>query len=100
MELHIVKSNLRNVLQRIQSKVSASKAHSFAIDEPRLVAVSKTFSADFINACYEEGQRHFGENYMKELVEKANSLKDKCPDIKWHYIGRLQSNQVCFWSFV
>lgn len=49
-----------------------------------------------IVAAYEEGQRHFGENYVNELVEKANSeiILEKCKDIKWHFIGHLQSNKV------
>jgi len=40
---------------------------------------------------YEEGHRHFGENYVLELVEKSQKLPD---DIRWHFIGHLQSNKV------
>jgi len=36
------------------------------------VAVSKTKPSELIEALYEAGQRHFGENYVQELVEKAN----------------------------
>ena len=43
---------------------------------------------------YDLGQRDFGENRVPELLEKANSLKDDCPDIKWHMIGNLQSNKI------
>lgn len=45
---------------------------------------------------YEEGQRHFGENYVQELEEKANNslILEKCKEIKWHYIGHLQSNKI------
>ncbi|TAD82689.1 MAG: YggS family pyridoxal phosphate-dependent enzyme [Bacteroidetes bacterium] len=56
-----------------------------------LVAVSKTKPAADIMALYELGQRHFGENYVQELVEKADQLP---PDICWHFIGHLQSNKV------
>ena len=38
---------------------------------PRLVAVSKTKPKECIVQAYMEGQRHFGENYVQELVEKA-----------------------------
>ncbi|MCL2825084.1 MAG: YggS family pyridoxal phosphate-dependent enzyme [Polyangiaceae bacterium] len=58
-----------------------------------LIAVSKTQSADAIREAYEAGQRDFGENYVQELVAKANSLKDLV-DIRWHLIGHLQSNKV------
>lgn len=60
----------------------------------RLVAASKTQPADVLAQAYEAGQRHFGENYVQELVEKADSLKDKCVDIKWHFIGHLQTNKL------
>lgn len=45
---------------------------------------------------YSVGQRHFGENYVKELFEKGTNelLHQQCPDIKWHFIGHLQSSQV------
>lgn len=45
---------------------------------------------------YDAGQRHFGENYVQELEEKANHpiILEKCTDIKWHFIGHLQSNKV------
>lgn len=39
---------------------------------PRLVAVSKTKPKELIIAAYKNGQRHFGENYVQELVEKAS----------------------------
>jgi uncharacterized pyridoxal phosphate-containing UPF0001 family protein len=37
----------------------------------RLVAVSKTKPVELIKICYEAGQRHFGENYVQELLDKA-----------------------------
>jgi PLP dependent protein len=56
-----------------------------------LVAVSKTKPAEDIQALYNLGQRHFGENYVQELVSKQEALPD---DICWHFIGHLQSNKV------
>jgi PLP dependent protein len=56
-----------------------------------LVAVSKTKPADDIQALYNLGQRDFGENYVQELVEKQAILPQ---DIRWHFIGHLQSNKV------
>lgn len=64
--------------------------------KPTLVAVSKTKPIDLIIAAYEEGQRHFGENYAQELEEKASNsiILEKCKDIQWHFIGHLQSNKI------
>lgn len=60
-----------------------------------LVAVSKKQSADQIRAAYEAGQRDFGENYVQELVKKSEELAE-LRDIRWHFIGHLQSNKVRF----
>lgn len=56
-----------------------------------LVAVSKTKPVEDIRALYELGQRDFGENYVQELTEKQAILP---ADIRWHFIGHLQSNKV------
>lgn len=56
-----------------------------------LVAVSKTKPVADIQALYDLGQRDFGENYVQELVDKQAQLPK---DIRWHYIGHLQSNKV------
>ena len=58
-----------------------------------LVAVSKTKPNSMIEECYEANQRHFGENKVQDLVDKYNTLPK---DIKWHYIGHLQTNKVKF----
>lgn len=49
-----------------------------------------------IAQAYEGGQRHFGENYVNELAEKASDplILEKCKDIKWHFIGHLQTNKI------
>lgn len=64
--------------------------------KPRLVAVSKTKPKDMIITLYNEGQRHFGENYIQELLEKSSDpeILDKCKEINWHFIGNLQRNKV------
>ncbi len=56
-----------------------------------LVAVSKTKPNAAIMEAYEAGQRDFGENYVQELVSKYEALPK---DIRWHFIGHLQSNKV------
>ena len=56
-----------------------------------LVAVSKTKLVEEIKELYDLGQRDFGENYVQELVEKQQKLPK---DIRWHFIGHLQTNKV------
>jgi pyridoxal phosphate enzyme (YggS family) len=56
-----------------------------------LVAVSKTKPVEDIKELYDLGHRDFAENYVQELEEKHKQLPD---DIRWHFIGHLQSNKV------
>jgi pyridoxal phosphate enzyme (YggS family) len=56
-----------------------------------LVAVSKLQPVDSILQLYRLGHRDFGENYVQELVEKQLLLPH---DIRWHFIGHLQSNKI------
>lgn len=56
-----------------------------------LVAVSKIKPVSDIEALHALGQKDFGENYVQELLEKAEAAP---PDIRWHFIGHLQSNKV------
>ena len=56
-----------------------------------LIAVSKTKPNNMLLEAYQAGQRDFGENYVQELVDKHAQLPN---DIKWHFIGHLQSNKV------
>jgi pyridoxal phosphate enzyme (YggS family) len=60
----------------------------------RLLAVSKTFGADAVEATWAAGQRAFGENYVQEAVEKIKALAHLQPAIEWHLIGPLQSNKT------
>jgi hypothetical protein len=74
----ITKEAYKDILQRLGASV-------------QLVAVSKTKPPADILALYELGQRDFGENYVQELVDKQRVLP---ADIRWHFIGHLQTNKV------
>ena len=56
-----------------------------------LIAVSKTKPVEDILEAYHEGVRDFGENYVQELTDKQAQLPN---DIRWHFIGHLQTNKV------
>ncbi|MEY5033919.1 MAG: hypothetical protein RL447_297, partial [Bacteroidota bacterium] len=73
-------------LQAYQKLVEELSIHHLT-----LVAVSKTKPISDIQALYEAGQRDFGENYVQELCDKHTQLPT---DIRWHFIGHLQSNKV------
>src|SRR5256885_1112245 len=84
---HDVISALKSIQQSLQTL--AAKYNRTAI--PRLVAVSKTKPNSLILQAYQAGQRHFGENYVRELIDKSPQLPS---DINWHFIGHLQSNKA------
>ena len=77
-----------DVMQRVA--VAASQAGR-PVEEITVVAVSKTFDRDDVMAVYDQGHRDFGENRAGELADKAAALPD---DIRWHYVGALQSNKA------
>lgn len=56
-----------------------------------LVAVSKFHPAEAVLEAYAAGQRLFGESRAQELTAKAATLP---ADIRWHFIGHLQTNKV------
>ena len=58
-----------------------------------LLAVSKGFSIQEIEIINNQGQNDFGESRLQEGIEKQLLLKDS-RNIKWHFIGRLQSNKI------
>eukprot|EP00301_Raphidiophrys_heterophryoidea_P001284 c10625_g1_i3.p1 GENE.c10625_g1_i3~~c10625_g1_i3.p1 ORF type:complete len:295 (+),score=91.28 c10625_g1_i3:2-886(+) len=86
-ELEEVVTKLTEIKQRIGNAAAKSPAKQQHVE---LVAVSKTKPAQMVQACYDAGHRHFGENYVQEFVEKAPLLP---ADINWHFIGHLQSNK-------
>ena len=75
-----IKANLNTILKSIPKEVT-------------LVAVSKTRQNSAIIEAYQIGQRIFGENKVRELVQKFEKLPK---DINWHMIGHLQTNKVKF----
>jgi pyridoxal phosphate enzyme (YggS family) len=86
-----VATNLNSVREKIQLVCTQ---HNIPPTSVRLVAVSKTKPNQLLMDAYNNthgGQRHFGENYVQELVAKAKTLPN---DIHWHFIGPLQSNKA------
>jgi uncharacterized pyridoxal phosphate-containing UPF0001 family protein len=81
--------NTINNLEHIKKKlVNHQKA--------KIIAVSKTFTAENIVPLLDYGHRNFGENKVQEALQKWPNLKEKYKDINLHMIGRLQTNKVKF----
>jgi pyridoxal phosphate enzyme (YggS family) len=81
-------THYRQIEQKIRDKALACGRQP---SEMTLVAVSKNFPLEAIQAVYQEGCREFGESRVQEAFQKIPLLPDDC---KWHLIGTLQSNKV------
>lgn len=114
-----VAERLARIVERKTIAYDSSPEIVRAVARPRLVAVSKFQPKEKIMEAYDHGQRDFGENYVQvgfmnisfvfrigklnavmilfqELVDKSNDpeILERCPDIRWHFIGTCQSNKV------
>lgn len=86
---------LQERLDDVRSRVAtAERKAGRPAGAAQLVAVSKTFDADFIRPVIAAGQRLFGENRVQESQSKWPALKAETPDIELHLIGPLQSNKA------
>ena len=65
-------------------------------NNPKIIAVSKTFKIDKILPLIEHGHIDFGENKVQEALEKWTEIKKKNSKLKLHMIGKLQTNKVKF----
>ena len=66
--------------------------NTYCSTKVRLIAVSKKFPIEDINCLIDSGHLEFGENYLQEAIEKIKKTNNK--KVKWHYIGRIQSNKI------
>ncbi len=65
--------------------------HASVPEGVRIVAVSKFHPVEQLREAYDAGQRLFGESRQQELLQKIQQMP---ADVKWHFIGHLQTNKV------
>jgi pyridoxal phosphate enzyme (YggS family) len=88
----MMQTKLNALRKQIQQ---ACKRAGRKVEDVTLVAVSKKQSATSIMEAYKLGLRDFGENYMQEMAEKMKVLPR---DIRWHFVGNLQSKKIKYVS--
>ena len=76
--------------EKIKSKITSLKP----IKPVNIIAVSKTFSLDYIKPLIDHGHNHFGENKVQEATAKWSDQKKINQNLKLHMIGKLQSNKA------
>ena len=86
-----IQNNLQMIRQQIEQCCTDAKRDESAV---KLLAVSKTKSAQEVFAAYQAGQTAFGENYVQEGIEKILYFENRQVFLEWHFIGPLQSNKT------
>ncbi len=82
-------------LNGIQEKIAkAAKLAQRKAEDVRLMAISKTRSADEIRTLLDTGHRLFGENRVQETAAKWPALREAYDDVEVHLVGQLQSNKA------
>jgi pyridoxal phosphate enzyme (YggS family) len=84
-----VRDNCRRVMDRIHDAAARCHRDPSSI---RLIAVTKTVSAERVREAVEFGVRDAGENRLQEALAKQTALKDL--PLTWHFIGHLQTNKA------
>ncbi len=82
----------QTALQTVLTRVQAAIVRRGPGPEVHLIGVSKRHPVTSIEAMAQAGLQDFGENYAQEFRDKFTSIS--APDIRWHFIGHLQSNKV------
>ena len=88
-------NTVKNLLE-IQNKIKIYQNKLNIINNPKVVAVSKTFKIDKILPLIDHGHIDYGENKVQEAIEKWTEIKKINSKIRLHMIGKLQSNKVKF----
>ena len=93
MSLNPIEQNIPQALMRTQQRINkACQASDRNANDVMLLAVSKTKPLSDVIAAYDHGQRHFGENYLQDALDKIEHCTHY--NIVWHFIGAIQSNKT------
>ena len=84
-----IAENIQNIRLQI---TSFEQKYERVNDSVKLLAVSKTHSAEKIRLAWQAGQSTFAENYVQEALQKVSALHDL--PLQWHFIGPVQSNKT------
>ena len=84
----MIKENLDTINSNIKKNCEIAGRDA---SDVKLIAVTKTKPIAAVQEAYDLGIRDFGENHVKEILDKSQKL---APDIRWHMIGHLQTNKV------
>lgn len=88
------REELGAALARVRSRIAEATATAGRADEPELVVVTKYFPASDVLHLASLGVTDVGENREQEAGPKAAEVASLVPQLRWHFIGQLQSNKA------
>ncbi len=88
--MHDVIKNYKEIISAIEHRLKDQNITT----QPKVIAVSKTFSLDKILPLIDYGHLDYGENKVQEAIEKWTNIKLTKKELKLHLIGKLQTNKV------
>lgn len=86
-----IEKNINNIKKQITDIINKKNDHNKQVD---LVAVSKYTTVEKMQSAIDYGIKVFGENKIQDAMVKIPIIKQNNPNIKFHMIGKLQSNKV------
>ena len=89
--MHQTQTNLIEIQNKIKKKIDEFSLEKY---DPKIIAVSKTFSEQEILPLLNFGHHEFGENKVQEALQKWKNLKEKYNKVRLHMLGKLQTNKV------
>ncbi len=89
--MHHTQTNLIDIQNKIKEKITNLSYNNY---NPKIIAVSKTFSEKDILPLLNYGHGEFGENKVQEALQKWGTLKENYKNVKLHMLGKLQTNKV------
>ena len=95
--LHASQNTITQNIYDIQKRITeAEKKYARSKNSVRLLAVSKTRPVEDVLAALQCQQRHFGENYLQDALDKITAIPKtgSNSDLHWHFIGPIQSNKT------
>jgi len=84
---------MNTIIERY-NKIKLNVALEKPAQSVNIIAVSKTFSLEYIKPLVNYGHQHFGENKVQEALSKWSEVKKENENLKLHMIGKLQSNKA------
>ena len=90
--MHNTIKNLLDIENNIKIYINRLKINN----NPKIVAVTKTFKINQVLPLIEHGHIDYGENKVQEAMEKWTEIKKINSKVKLHMVGKLQTNKVKF----